>query len=360
MTDQHHTPSNQPGVALSPVEGILAVLGEGAATGTNKFGLLLALLDLAPQVDPDTRTLSYETLAWKSLELHWDHARPFDTDQPLRQVRSGNRDQLVVVAEAQRLAALSGEPGVSYERARILVPEQEWHTSVTKVRASLAAWPVKHLQNLPGGAPPFLYVQGRGHLTFLPGVLEDLITFAPVLRELVESRFVRFVMQANGASYAELALREHLFGAQRHTPGPQIRAALLDLQDGRCLYTGRPLSVATGTALDHAMPWARTRLSVLANFVVADPQINAAKSDALLAPEPLERWLQHLSQHAEALAHLGATSSWPTDTPRVRIVARALYRAARPGTACWSLDGVRALSARDRERALHLLDVPAA
>ena len=38
---------------LSPIEGVLALLDEGAATGTNKYGLLLALLELAPEVGPD-------------------------------------------------------------------------------------------------------------------------------------------------------------------------------------------------------------------------------------------------------------------------------------------------------------------
>lgn len=38
---------------IDPVDGILAVLAEGATTGTNKYALLLALLDLAP---PSART----------------------------------------------------------------------------------------------------------------------------------------------------------------------------------------------------------------------------------------------------------------------------------------------------------------
>ena len=35
---------------LSPIEGVLAVLDEGAATGTNKYGLLLALLEMVSGV----------------------------------------------------------------------------------------------------------------------------------------------------------------------------------------------------------------------------------------------------------------------------------------------------------------------
>jgi hypothetical protein len=343
------------GRLLSPVEGVLAVLSEGSATGTNKFGLLLALIDLAPEVDPASRRLLYRRLAWRVLELHWDHARPFDQGEPLRQVRARRDQQLVVVVEAARLGALAGNPGVSFERARLLVPEMEWESSVARVQRSLADWPVKHLQNLPGNAQPFLYVTGRGSLTFLPSVLEELIAFGPVLRELVESRFVRFVMEANGSSFAELALREHLFGAERHTPGPELRSALFDLQSGRCLYSGNRIDARSGH-LDHVMPWSRTRLSALGNFAVVEPRLNGAKSDALLAPAPLGRWLDHLTTNRVALTEIGATGQWPTDLPRVLTVSRALYRAARPGTATWSPSGVEALTADSRTSALRLLD----
>lgn len=338
---------------MSPIEGVLAVLSEGAATGTNKYGLLLALLDLAPEVDPVTRELDYRRLAWRTLELHWDHARPFQ-DSPLKQVRSGNRPQLVVVLEAERLAALTGQPGVSFERARLIVPDHEWEASVTRVRSSLTAWPVRHLQNLRGGTDPFLYVPGRGRLTFLPGVLEDLISFGPVLRELVESRFIRFVMEANGSSFAELALREHLFGADRHMPGPEVRAALIELQSGRCLYSARPVKRGSA-ALDHVMPWARTRLSALANFAVAEPAVNGSKSDALLAVEPLERWVAHLRENSHDIDEIGARADWPSDIPRVLAVAHALYRAARPGAATWSVTGIAPLTLEARQQSLDLL-----
>lgn len=73
---------------LDPVEGVLAVLDQGSATGTNKFGLLLALLDLAPSVGND-EILLVSRIAEKLIELHWDHARPYRKVR-LRQVTSGN------------------------------------------------------------------------------------------------------------------------------------------------------------------------------------------------------------------------------------------------------------------------------
>ena len=75
---------------LSPIEGMLAVLDQGAVTGTNKYGLLLALLELAPEVDPDG-VIDLERLATKSIEIQWDHVRPFG-DAVLRQVTATKRE----------------------------------------------------------------------------------------------------------------------------------------------------------------------------------------------------------------------------------------------------------------------------
>ena len=38
---------------LEPIEGVLAILDHGSVTGTNKYGLLLALLDVAPGCSTD-------------------------------------------------------------------------------------------------------------------------------------------------------------------------------------------------------------------------------------------------------------------------------------------------------------------
>jgi hypothetical protein len=161
-------------------------------------------------------------------------------------------------------------------------------------------------------------------------------------------------MEANGSSFAELALREHLFGAERHTPGPELRAALLELQSGRCLYSGERVT-ARSSHLDHVMPWARTRLSALGNFALVDARLNGAKSDALLATEPLRLWLKHITVNESSLTQIGVAQRWPTDIPRVLTVAQALYRAARPGTATWSPAGLEPLTVEARNTSLELL-----
>ena len=81
---------------VDPVEGILAILDEGSATGTNKFGLLLNLIQLAPQLGPDEFSISLRELTLAAVELHWDHASQFDGALALRQVTSPNRSHATV------------------------------------------------------------------------------------------------------------------------------------------------------------------------------------------------------------------------------------------------------------------------
>ena len=73
---------------LDPIEGILAVLDEGSVTGTNKFGVLLALIDLAPSIEDPNGELSVWRIAEKLIEIHWDHALGLEGlgHPPLRQV----------------------------------------------------------------------------------------------------------------------------------------------------------------------------------------------------------------------------------------------------------------------------------
>ncbi len=61
---------------LEPIEGVLAVVDAGRSSGTNKFGLVLALIDLATSAPPD-EFIADAALAAKLIEVHWDHVEPF-------------------------------------------------------------------------------------------------------------------------------------------------------------------------------------------------------------------------------------------------------------------------------------------
>src|SRR4051794_40924554 len=112
---------------LEPIEGVLAVLDSASASGTNKFGLLLALIDLAPDVLADG-FVSDVQLATKLIEIHWDHARPYGA-HVLRQTTAQNKENTVVVAQAEVLRAhllARKRPTAPFEYVRPMIDGALW------------------------------------------------------------------------------------------------------------------------------------------------------------------------------------------------------------------------------------------
>lgn len=350
---------------LEPVEGMLAVIHDGSSTGTNKYALLLALIDLAPEMGRE-EALSIDDIAAKLIELHWDHAREYD-DGPLRQVTSGNRANTTAVLEVIRLherLAQSGETVPPFERARPLIEEVEWRRSVRTVATATAKNPLRYLQTINRSEVRFLYepVTDRT-VRFLPGAIEALVRYGPVLRDLIEFRYVRFVVAANrkplGPSVEE-QVAEHLFGRSRHMPPPSMRHELWELQGRRCLYSGAkvtdPATPSGSASLDHVVPWSRVRVSAVENFVLTTRSVNSAKSNLLLAPDLFERWADHVTANADDLRSIAADHGWPTDLGRVTQVAAGLYRQTSPSGAVWNGKGmVDALGQSGQDRVLKRL-----
>ncbi|MBL8604924.1 MAG: hypothetical protein JNK72_23555 [Myxococcales bacterium] len=332
---------------LDPIEGILAVLDRASSTGTNKFGLLLALIELAPTVGAD-RGLSFETLAATLIALHWEHVTPFRASAP-RQVTSQNRELTVLrVVRALRATLPPEKAHWPFVRARAQLSSQAWADAVAAVARDTARNPIALLQTLDRVQHAFLYtVEGRV-VRLNPGVAETLTRFGPVLRELVEARFVQHVVTANPAwrrEAIEPQLRAHLFGATREMPGAAMRKAMAEMQDGRCLYTGRPLR--DDAPVDHVLPWARVRVSTLGNFLMTDRQTNTRKRDLLLGEAPLTRWLAHLDARRSGLDALARAHDWPFERDAVVQRALALYRGLAPGAVLWSAEGSHTATAAD-------------
>lgn len=353
---------------LDPVEGILAILDNGSATGTNKFGLLLALLDLAPSVGADG-VLSVSRIAEKLIELHWDHARPFGASHrklgPLRQVSSGNRANTTVLLVVSRLQEEVGYD-LAFEQAYPMINSRKWQIAVDEVARGTAKNPLRLLHSLPGAPPPFLYEILTGTtvcIRFFDGAVDALVSYGSVLRDLVQFRFVRFVTRVNRMSLGtpiEDQIAEHLFGADRHMPSMAMRRDLWVIQGKCCLYTGLPVGDPSErknrVSLDHVVPWSRVRLSVAENFVVTTGRTNSVKRALLLGPLLLSRWLEYLVSNGDAIAAAATSHGWPSDVQRILSVAEAQYRYARPATPVWcGADGVNSLGAAQRAAALEML-----
>lgn len=349
---------------FDPIEGILAILDEGASTGTNKYGLLLALIDLSPTVGADG-VLRSEEIAAKLIEIHWDHARPFRSPEPLRQVTSGNRDNTTLVLAVSDLHRHI-DRDVPFELARSLIPGDAWSESVGRVEQSTWRNPIRLLQKLPGEPPPFLYeiLAGTPHsIRLFDRALEGLQRFGPVLRPMIEFRFVRFVVAANRTtlgSSLEDDLHEHLFGASRRMPPAPMRQELWELQQGRCVFTEEPIDdpllEGSDSAIDHVIPWARNRISAVENFVVISRSTNSSKRDFLLSPPMLERWTDHLLAKASDLAEVAERHGWPSDLERVATVAGSLYRTSRSAPPGWNNVSVELLDDKSLSAAVEMIE----
>lgn len=330
-------------------------------TGTNKLGLLLTLLDLAPTLDGETPSIARHEVAERYFEIHWEHARPY-RGITLRQSSARKQrddgtiaDDTTVMQEIHRLRELlkdcrrgdlRDKPlGVVKRSAEGARWHLEWdealETALARVRASLLKNPVRLLQELPGGPEPFLYdlERGKAGLKLLPGVVQSLTKFGGVLRPLVEFRFAQEVMRIN-RGMLQLPVDDvysHLFGRDRIMPPPELRERLVRIQGERCIYTGDHLRDA-GESLDHVVPWSRARLSQIENFVMTSSSVNSTKSDLLLAPAAMEQWLHHVDRSSDDLQDCARDHGWMADLDSVRRVALHIYKAVDANTGAWSFE----------------------
>lgn len=357
-------------------------------TGTNKLGFLLTLLDLAPTLDGDAVSVTRTQVAERYLEIHWEHARPYpiggsDDLVTLRQSSARKKrsdgtiaDDTTVMQEIHRLRKLlkCHQRGDLSERPLSIVKrsaeDAEWHseweealeTALAKVRASLLKNPVRLLQELPGDPEPFLYhsASGASDLTLLPGVAESLTKFGGILRPLVEFRFAQAVVRINHETL-QLPVDDvysHLFGRDRIMPPPKMRDRLVEIQQGRCIFTRIQLP-KSGGSLDHVVPWSRVRLSQIENFVMTTRSVNSNKSDSLPAPMAIERWIEHVKTNSEELRECADDHGWLTDFDSVRQVALHIYRAADVASGVWEFESgqhrVHPLGPTGKDRVLALL-----
>ena len=323
-------------------------------TGTNKLGLLLALLDLAPERIEDNRPIAKEELTERYLDIHWEHARPYgEIELRHSSVKKKRKDESVATDTTvmQQIYLLreqlevQGHGGLGNQILDVVKSrvgetdwwDQSWDSAVASTKKDLWRNPIDKLQNLPGEPRPFLYEVDGQEVRFIPGVAEVLTKFAGILRPLVEFRFAEVVARINRdqlGHIAEYQIHEHLFGTDRSMPSKSMRDDLIDLQDNRCVYTNVPLDRGP-KSLDHVMPWSRTRLSQVENFVITTRSANSSKSDSLLGPELVGKWLDHLDSCSSEMSQIAERYGWPSNLERVCRTSHNIYRVLDPTTGVW-------------------------
>ena len=337
----------------SPIEGIIAVLDEGAYTGTNKLALLLALIDLAPRIG-ERNYIEHRELAEYLMELQWGHTDNFQDKPAPKQLTASNIEDQKVLIEIKRIKNLVGAK--NFHQAKADCPNKEWNKSITAITAMLKKNPIPKLQTISKKKFEFLYYvkDQNAKISLFPESKQALIEYGGVLRSLVETRFVRFVSQTNYKQDTFANLEVYLFGADRFMPPPRMRKALFEVQAGKCIYTKKKLIQAT-MQVDHVLPWSRNPISHIENFALTSKELNGRKSNLLPSKELIENWMAFEIQNRNALEEIAKEFNWPADLGVVSRSLRSIYAQVPDGTPIFSPSEVTPLSASKRKTILNLL-----
>lgn len=335
--------------------GILSVVSHGGAQGTNKYGLLLVLIELAQETEFGEDIL-LDQLALKSLELYWPMSLQFaDRNKRLQQIRSSNRS-VAALSVAEQLRSTSGlGRNVSWtEAARHFDEMGLLHDAIRQVGYKLWRDPINRVQKLPGSDSDFLFSKSEEprRIRLREAAQEALVRHGPLLREMIQHRFVSFVSDVprNDLTHGARSVHQYLFPVgTRPMPSRSMVDSILDLQNGVSPYSGRPMKV---WHVDHVVPWYRVHLSMIENFAVIPTDESLAKSHHLMDPEVLENWTHSQTANAEWLRELASKHQWVSDAHTQLRVLQMQYQAMRPGDIIWGPAGVRPASYVDIANAM--------
>ena len=325
------------------VDGILSVIDEGSKNGTPKLGLLLAIIECCTRaIERGTMVneliISGEELADAYLGIYWNHTAPFEGHGVLHQLSSRNREHFAVT-RCQRLRCLlegrnqrSGFLTSWVESRAVLAAEfpDQLAQATREMRVNLWKNPVVRLQQFGGEEWSFLYTKTDNPWTLRlhPGVGGLLADFGPVLRPIIERRFAQIVEQLNpdkvGIVLADTVYGHLFLTAERAMPNQEARAGLLDLQSGRCMWTGSQID--RHVPADHVAPWSRRSISVLENFTLTTTSANSSKSSSLLTQPLLAHWLAWLANSLPTLKEIAESSGFVSDVSRPIDGLMGLYR----------------------------------
>ncbi len=312
---------------IEPIQGILTILEERNFTATSKLGLLLALIELAPEVSDET--LEIDRISEKLIEIHWSHADSYKgsgSEGVLKQLASSSVNITVIneITELKDYLSKNNKYYSSFESFYMNMPKKEWQRAVKKVTKATKKYPLIYLQKVGGVEMSFLYKIAGRVIIFQPGALISLNVYGAVLKEMIQFKFTDFILTLNGkllgtSDDTSLNVQDFLFGENRHMPPSEIRSGLSDIQKGKCIYTGAklPEKEESGRSLDHVLPWSRQRLSAIENFVITTASVNSRKRNVLPGYSMLEKWADFQITNKVNIKALAENNYWVTDFDRV-------------------------------------------
>jgi hypothetical protein len=315
------------------------LLEEGSFVATYKFALLLALAQVSVERGDDTgEPLAVHTreLAEHFVRLYWRQAVPY---VPLGRAAGGR----VLKQNTGRQAALLRMLAAAHDRYDGSLPalmrdRRRWSALLAAVGRTIELMPLWRLQLVGRQELRFLYERGVSahEIVLKPGVAFCLRRFHPLIQDLVQGAWVRFVrgIPENRALVGEATeLSEFLFGSERASLAA-FHPILHEVQAGRCFYCHRP--AGRGAEVDHFVPWSRYAMDLGHNFVLADAECNARKQHRLACEEHLESWCERNAERGTELAERFDEKGLLHDLrASLHVTSRAYAQAEAAGAQVW-------------------------
>jgi 5-methylcytosine-specific restriction endonuclease McrA len=318
---------------------IQRLLDEGSFVASYKFALLLALAQVAIEHGDDSGAplrVTTRQLAEQFVRLYWRQALPY--------VPAGRLGASAVLKQnTGRQAAVLRELAATRARydgslAAFARDTRKWGALVSKVARTIEIMPLWRLQVVGREALCFLYERGptAGEIELKPGIAFCFRRFQPLVQDLVQGAWVRFVRRIpeNRQLVGEAnELGEFLFGSDRASLAA-FQPILREAQHGRCFYCHHPLR--SRSEVDHFIPWSRYAMDFAHNFVLADTECNARKKDRLASFDHLERWCERNVEQGTELAERFDGKSLFHDLPAsLKITHWAYAQAEDTGAQVW-------------------------
>ena len=326
-----------PEAQLQFLSKLQRVFAEGDFTATYKFALLTALADLAVELgsdDGDALMLTTRQIGLRFIGLYWHHTLPYGNGRPGSDAGILIQNNGAQAAVVSAITSFKRETQTKTLLAATLHPE--FRCLLSSVSATVSAQPLTYLQNFGGNTDEFLYERvGPGRIQLKPGIGYCLRRFYPLVQQLVRTHWVGHIKgnRRNTSILGEADdLEEFLFASSRQSL--QIMGAGLRKLDGaNCFYCGHCL---TSVDVDHYIPFSQYPRDLAHNFVLAHPSCNRSKSDTLAALPHLERWLERIQMHADALAQIGADAGFVVESSIAHQVCSWAYsNAVACGSQAW-------------------------
>ena len=272
---------------------IIDILQSGKKTSTYKLAVLQALIDCCIERVPDDQHASVnvplDELTDRVIELYWPQTRPLAWNEyrPLRQASEGS--EILDAIGVFREAAKAG-PNKLLADAKRDAPDGAYAKAFNKVKRTLVRYPLRLLQNVPGGTDTFLYEDGwirtNPSLTAIdqpdnmiqlrPGVAFAMAKLSGLLKPALRWLWADKVWKSNRKLFqGGLDVQQYLF--EDRIPLTRIGPALMERFDPKCFYCYAKAPQVARFHVDHVLPLSLTKMNGLANLVLACQPCNSSK-----------------------------------------------------------------------------------